>query len=310
MDAGHRYADRTLEIIAAQIAKALGEVNKQVIKKIKRYLKKHEKEIKKQQERVDDGEITEREYEEWAVNTLTTGKEWAKVRDEVAEDMSIGTEEAIKGTAVLLTAVYLYNRNHSNDTIERAIKTERNKSVKLPRIRTHKRIIPKSPDPKKNRYWHRRKVESVIRQGMKKGHSVDKMARQMERVTDMDIKSCYRTVRTGVTAAENMARIDSYLDAEAMGIPMEKQWYATKDSRTRKSHRVIDGERVPIREEFSNGLMYPADPDGDPAEVYNCRCTLLGVPDGIDLLSIPQAPSGMGRYEWIGQEPKSKPYPV
>ena len=310
MDSGHRYADKVLEEIAKQIAEQIGQVSKAVIEKIKRYLKKHQKEIQKQQQRVNDGEITEKEYEQWAVTTLTMGKEWAKVRNECAEDMSNGIEDALKKVVPLLTIVYVFNRNQSNEQIEWAIKTARKKKIKLPRYRTHKPILPKYPQHRKNTIWHRRKLEVVIRRGMKKGHSIDKIAKSVYEVSDMDIKACYRTARTGVTAAENMARIDSYYDAEEQGIPMMKQWYATKDNRTRKSHRIIDGERIPINEYFSNQLFYPADPDGEPAEVYNCRCTLLGVPDGIDLSDIPTSPAEMGRLEWIATKPVSKPYPL
>ena len=55
---------------------------------------------------------------------------------------------------------------------------------------------------------------------------------------------------------------------------------ATVDDRTRPSHVDLDGERVPVGEKFSNGLRYPADPDGDPEEVYNCRCTLIAALSG------------------------------
>ena len=76
------------------------------------------------------------------------------------------------------------------------------------------------------------------------------------------------------TAAENSGRLDSYMQAQEMGVVMQKTWLATDDSRTRKSHREVDGETIPLNEEFSNQLMYPGDPMGAPEEVYNCRCTL------------------------------------
>ena len=301
MDAGHTYADEILEKIAEQIAEQLNLAGRKAVEKIKKYLKKHEQKIKEKQD--------DENYEQWIINELTTGKEWSKVRDEIADDMSTAQENAIKGTAVLLTAVYLYNRNFMNDAIESTLKSAKGLKIRLPRIKTHKPITPKHPRHAKNRIWHRRKLESVIRQGMKKGHSIDKIADSLFKVTDMDIKACYRTARTGVTAAENMARIDSFLDAQEMGINMTKQWYATKDNRTRTSHRTIDGERRAIDEPFTNGLMFPGDPDGEPAEVYNCRCTLLGVADEFEVLSVPKSPAGMGRYEWVGKKPVSKPYP-
>jgi uncharacterized protein with gpF-like domain len=54
-----------------------------------------------------------------------------------------------------------------------------------------------------------------------------------------------------------------------------KVWVATADDRTRESHAELDGEEVLVDEPFSNGLMCPADPTGEPEEVYNCRCTIL-----------------------------------
>lgn len=86
-----------------------------------------------------------------------------------------------------------------------------------------------------------------------------------------DREIAIRNARTMMTSAENGGRFNSYLRAEDLGISMEKQWLATLDGRTRHSHAAQDGEHVPIKEEFSNGLMFPADPDGDdPREIYNC----------------------------------------
>ena len=43
----------------------------------------------------------------------------------------------------------------------------------------------------------------------------------------------------------------------------------------RDSNAHLDGVQVEYNEKFPNGLMYPADPQGQPSEVYNCRCTLI-----------------------------------
>ena len=54
----------------------------------------------------------------------------------------------------------------------------------------------------------------------------------------------------------------------------EEEWIATNDKRTRHSHAIMDGETKGVNGKFSNGLEYPGDPNGAPAEVYNCRCTM------------------------------------
>ena len=61
--------------------------------------------------------------------------------------------------------------------------------------------------------------------------------------------------------------------------PLEKEWLATSDARTRRSHASINGTRLPIGEPFqmSSGaqMMYPHDPSAPARETVQCRCVLL-----------------------------------
>jgi len=51
-------------------------------------------------------------------------------------------------------------------------------------------------------------------------------------------------------------------------------WISSRDGRVRDSHSEMDGQSVPIGETFSNGLLYPNDPNGSAEEVINCRCAV------------------------------------
>ena len=47
--------------------------------------------------------------------------------------------------------------------------------------------------------------------------------------------------------------------------------------RTRHAHRLLDGQLADVDKPFganSEIFMYPGDPEADPANVYNCRCTI------------------------------------
>ena len=107
-------------------------------------------------------------------------------------------------------------------------------------------------------------------------------------------------------------RVAAYARADELGVEMEQMWIATLDDRTRHSHRYMDGERRPVGEAFSNGCMYPADPAcEDPAEVYNCRCTLRGVVKGLERKAYKfkdeSGMEGMSYDEWRDARERSNP---
>jgi uncharacterized protein with gpF-like domain len=125
-----------------------------------------------------------------------------------------------------------------------------------------------------------------------------KTAEALEHKLDV---AAMRTARTMITSAQNGGRIDGYKRAEKLGIKTVKVWLATPDSRVRDSHARLDGEEREIENEFSNGLRYPGDPNGEPEEVYNCRCTLISQVKNtpqIDVTDLSQRHSGLSRdYE-------------
>lgn len=122
--------------------------------------------------------------------------------------------------------------------------------------------------------WNKQLMNREVLQGILQGESMDKIAKRFKNVLGMNDVSAIRNARTSVTYAENLGRFDSMKEAEANGTVLVKVWNATHDSRTRDSHRAIDGQEKPLDEEFDNGCMEPGDPSADGAENYNCRCAM------------------------------------
>ena len=144
-------------------------------------------------------------------------------------------------------------------------KLQREGDIKLP----YKKL-----DETKDARWNTKQLNSKILAGIQNGDSIPKIAQSLMDVIGNNEASATRNARTMVTGAENGGRQDSYEHLAEQGVVQKKVWIATADDRTRESHLELDGEEVDIDEEFSNGLMYPGDPAGDPAEVYNCRCSM------------------------------------
>jgi hypothetical protein len=123
-------------------------------------------------------------------------------------------------------------------------------------------------------------MNAEVLQGILQGETMEEIAGRISKVFGMNENSAITNARTMVTGAETKGRMDSYTRAEADGIILDKQWISTKDSRTRHSHVLVDREIKPTDEEFSNGLMYPGDPNGEPSQIYNCRCTVVSIVKG------------------------------
>ena len=54
-----------------------------------------------------------------------------------------------------------------------------------------------------------------------------------------------------------------------------KTWLTAGDDDVRDSHKRLNGVTIGIDERFANGLLYPGDPSGSPAETIGCRCDLI-----------------------------------
>lgn len=165
-----------------------------------------------------------------------------------------------------------YIKEHGGDRVSFSLideatveRLQKRGDIKLP----HK-ILDKAKDIK----WNIKQMTSKLLAGILNGDSISKIANSFLDIVNNNEASAMRNARTTVTQAENHGRLDSYDNLAGQGVVQKKVWIATPDDRTRESHLEIDGEEVDVDEAFSNELMYPGDPDGDPSEVWNCRCSM------------------------------------
>jgi hypothetical protein len=143
------------------------------------------------------------------------------------------------------------------------------------------------PDEDKDMQWNRQHIQGAVQQGILQGDSMDKIADRLMPVVNMDSNAAIRTARTAVTSVENKGRKDATERVKEAGIPMVETWSCTHDSRTRDTHIMLDGTEPNEQGLYGEGILntpiaYPADPSGDPEEVYNCRCGLISSIKGID----------------------------
>jgi hypothetical protein len=152
-----------------------------------------------------------------------------------------------------------------------------------------------------NRAWSRRnqlvnvadevyvRVQREVAAALIAGTAGPELADRIEAVFDTTATPYWENratvvARTETLGALNGGRADGQATmARRLGGEWERVWVATLDTRTRPTHAVADGQRIPLGGTFSVGgaqLRWPGDPLGPPEEVIQCRCTTVLVRPG------------------------------
>ena len=112
-----------------------------------------------------------------------------------------------------------------------------------------------------------RVTNDAIQEGLSEADTAARLVDELK-AAFKNIESRARTIaRTEVHGAFSQARHLAIQSTQ----PRSRMWISSRDGKVRPSHD-IDGQLVSGAETYSNGLMYPLDPNGAAGEVINCRC--------------------------------------
>ena len=113
-------------------------------------------------------------------------------------------------------------------------------------------------------------IKTLLTEGYQSGKGINYVAnlltKRFDQLTTWESK---RIARTEIHNSHNTAVMDTY---QEIGVEYT-MWISADDDRTRESHLEINGEIIPIGNEYSNGLKFPGDTDGPIEEWINCRCS-------------------------------------
>lgn len=279
-NAGHKYTDEQIDELVKEFEGIYQRASDELEKKASDYFARFEKQDEQMRMNVDKGLMKPEEYEKWRIDKMMTGEHWKMLKEQSARTLLDANKNALKLVNGKLPSIYSFNYNEVGKDAENVIKGYSfdlvNERAIAVLAKSNKTLLPYNViDERRDERWNTKKVNAEVMQGIIQGESIPKIAKRLSSVTEMNIVSAIRNARTAMTGAENRGTLDGMIALEEDGVILEKTWLASHDKRVRDSHAAIDGESVPVKEEFGNGLMYPGDPDGDDAEVYNCRCSIV-----------------------------------
>ena len=295
-DYGSRIADKAIDQTAKQLREIYKKAADDLRKKMADFQTRHAAKQKELFARLEKGEITKAEYDSWMRGQVFIGKQWKQKLDQATKIMGDANREAVLLISQNRLNVFAENYNFAAYQLEQQARGV--VSFNIFNDRSVVRLLKKKPkmlpewkiDQPKDYKWNRQKVENAVTQGIIQGERIDQITdRLVGSLCTQNENRMRLFARTGMTGAQNAGRQELMEDAEDQGIKVKKRWVATLDSRTRDTHADLDGQTVDIDQPFEVDddtghyeIMYPGDPSADACMVYNCRCSMIEIYDGID----------------------------
>lgn len=279
--------DDELKAIEQRLTALYANATNEVTAQFNKYAKHIDPELKEWQQLLDEGYISESEYQSRVRNKIFT-KSLYKATVQSLTNTLVSTDAAamaiVRGQLPYVIG-QSYNFVQSlgwkaADEAGMSVGTFQiyNAQAVQTLIKDNPELLPHVDLPLDEK-WNKDRINNVITQGIIQGKDIDTVAKDLQTVAHMDETTATRTARTSMTYAENLGRDESFNDLKKKGMPVRKKWSAVIDERTRDTHRQLNGTYANEQGLFGEGILVtlircPADPTGDAEEIYNCRCRL------------------------------------
>lgn len=120
-------------------------------------------------------------------------------------------------------------------------------------------------------------IQQEITQGLVQGETYKQMAKRIKGALENDVVKANRIVRTEAHRAVETGKLQAAEHAHKNGVIMVKEWNTVHDQRVRDRHRLLDGKKVPVDQDFKLGAITgkaPGQMSGGASMNVNCRCFL------------------------------------
>ena len=326
-DLGHQLTEKELAKLEKRIEDEYARALIDMEEKLTEYLEQDEAARLIQEQLLEQGEITLKEYQDWCFRHEMMGKRWTDMKNVLAEDL-LHTDEIALGIARdAMPGIFALNANYAMYQLEHDAKiitafTLYNHDTAAYLLKGLRQLMP-GPSTKlaqqiarnKALRWNKQKIQSAVLQGILQGDGTLGTAKRLVDVLQISKNSAIRYAKTMTTSAQNAGRYESFRRARDLGVQLVVEWQATLDHVTRHEHRQMHGQRREVDEPFilteggkTYEILYPADCTGTSnapqSQIWNCRCTILGKVKGFESDTVKYSPKmgNMTYEEWLREK--------
>lgn len=250
----------------------------------------HEARVRKYQAQLQNGEITQADYNAWMRGQIFQRQAWQNKVRQIEELMTDADAEALGVINGGKIEVFADSANFHGYMLEQGAGLDYgfgvyNQQTVRRLLREDPKLLP-LPDPRnakksKNYAWYNRIISEAVTQGIMQGEDLDGIVMRIQLETnERSIEAMRRNARTAYNSAQNAGVMEGMRQAIRIGIEEKKRWVSMLLPTTREAHAELNGVELPVDEPFHNqigDIMQPGDPEADPANVYNCHCHIEAV---------------------------------
>ena len=279
-DTAHYQTDLKMEEMEKRLSAIYSKAEKTVQKKMADYAKYIDEKSSELLQAYKDAETEDEKRKAKMAyirfyRQVVKSKEFVSLSANVADDLYKANVEASAYINSQTPSIYALNYNYINAEMAKDIDGFTPQEITDTEAEKYSGYTQQTVDRKKDTEWNKQNLKkSVIAGSLLLLGASAIMRRSANSAVEKNRNSANMHSEGMGTDAENKARLDGMYRAEDMGNSITKIWMATLDNRTRDSHAALDGAEIALDEIFDNGCSRPRDPNGAPAEVCNCRCSL------------------------------------
>lgn len=279
-DLAHRKTDLKLEEMEKRLSAIYSRAEKTVQKKMADYAKSIDKkstellQAYKDAETEDEKQKAKKAYIRF-YRQVVKSKEFLALSANVADDLYKANVEASAYINSQTPSIYALNYNYINAEMAKDIDGFTPQEITDTEAEKYSGYTQQTVDRKKDTDWNKDNLKkSVIAGSLLLLGASAIMKRSANSTVEKNRNSASMHSDGMGSDAETKARVDGMYYAKYLGNKMTKIWITAGDNRVRHSHAMLDGREISLDGTFDNGCKRPRDPNGVPAEICNCRCSL------------------------------------